>query len=362
VENLTRRVGVALHRRAVSDTAPDSDLASARERLDELFSEIVAALRHTEPPPASTPVVVLLSLLSEIKLREVLDEQVHHGRRSFRLVREGLAALRGASTTPALVDIAPAIVCSLGFDRAIVSRVVDSTWIPEKVHVADAAMWAEELLAVGRAQPQLLNSALVETEMVRRRVPILVHHVQGNPDVHRASADSRSYVAAPLTLDGKVVGFLHADCYYEQRLLTAADRQALAMFADGMSQALARTIALDQVEELRAGLDRMSHAMATTAMTWPAFGQASEQIPGPGLDPATGADAVPPHLALTRREIEVLRLMAAGETNGRIAQRLVITEGTAKSHVKHILRKLGAVNRADAVSQWLQTGPEAGMG
>jgi DNA-binding NarL/FixJ family response regulator len=61
---------------------------------------------------------------------------------------------------------------------------------------------------------------------------------------------------------------------------------------------------------------------------------------------------------LTRREVEVLRLMAAGDTNARIATRLVISEGTVKSHVKHILRKLGAANRAEAVSHWLRAGQE----
>jgi DNA-binding NarL/FixJ family response regulator len=63
---------------------------------------------------------------------------------------------------------------------------------------------------------------------------------------------------------------------------------------------------------------------------------------------------------LTRRELEVLRLMAAGDTNGRIARRLVISEGTVKSHVKHILRKLGAANRAEAVSRWLGMEHERG--
>ena len=48
----------------------------------------------------------------------------------------------------------------------------------------------------------------------------------------------------------------------------------------------------------------------------------------------------------TEREREVLELMVAGATNSTIAERLVITEGTVKSHVKHILRKLGAVNRS----------------
>jgi DNA-binding NarL/FixJ family response regulator len=65
----------------------------------------------------------------------------------------------------------------------------------------------------------------------------------------------------------------------------------------------------------------------------------------------------PPDIAgtgLTRREIEVLEWMARGETNGRIARRLSITEGTVKTHVQAILRKLGAANRAEAVSMWVQ--------
>ena len=37
-------------------------------------------------------------------------------------------------------------------------------------------------------------------------------------------------------------------------------------------------------------------------------------------------------------------------------RRLVIAEGTVKSHVKHILRKLDAANRAEAVSRWLRSG------
>jgi DNA-binding NarL/FixJ family response regulator len=66
--------------------------------------------------------------------------------------------------------------------------------------------------------------------------------------------------------------------------------------------------------------------------------------------------SVPMDSRLTRRGIEVLELMAAGDTNARIARRLVLSEGTVKSHVKNILRKLGAANRAEALSQWLRMG------
>ena len=55
---------------------------------------------------------------------------------------------------------------------------------------------------------------------------------------------------------------------------------------------------------------------------------------------------------LTRRELEVISMLAEGETNARIARRLVVSEDTVKTHVKHILRKLGVHNRAQAVSRY----------
>ena len=58
---------------------------------------------------------------------------------------------------------------------------------------------------------------------------------------------------------------------------------------------------------------------------------------------------------LTPREREVLALVAEGATNGQIAARLVITEDTAKSHVKRILRKLGAGNRVEVAAIYLRS-------
>jgi DNA-binding NarL/FixJ family response regulator len=57
---------------------------------------------------------------------------------------------------------------------------------------------------------------------------------------------------------------------------------------------------------------------------------------------------------LTRRELDVLELMVKGETNAGIARALVVGEGTVKFHVKNILRKLRASNRAEATSRYLR--------
>ena len=53
---------------------------------------------------------------------------------------------------------------------------------------------------------------------------------------------------------------------------------------------------------------------------------------------------------LTTREVEVLRLMARGQTNKQVAAQLKISEHTAKFHVSSVLSKLGARTRTEAVT------------
>ena len=59
---------------------------------------------------------------------------------------------------------------------------------------------------------------------------------------------------------------------------------------------------------------------------------------------------------LSERELEVLRLMARGASNHEIAEQLVITVGTVKSHINHILGKLAAHNRTEAVARARELG------
>jgi DNA-binding NarL/FixJ family response regulator len=59
---------------------------------------------------------------------------------------------------------------------------------------------------------------------------------------------------------------------------------------------------------------------------------------------------------LTSREIEVLKLVAGGNSNKLIAKALTLSEGTAKTHVKNIIRKLAARDRTHAVTLSLSRG------
>jgi DNA-binding NarL/FixJ family response regulator len=80
-----------------------------------------------------------------------------------------------------------------------------------------------------------------------------------------------------------------------------------------------------------------------------------------------GRKRIPPEIAaqiaehasdttLTRREVEVLQLIAAGNPNKLVADQLSVTEDTIKMHVKSILSKLGANDRTHAVTIGVKRG------
>jgi len=75
-----------------------------------------------------------------------------------------------------------------------------------------------------------------------------------------------------------------------------------------------------------------------------------QQHTAPRIDPGRLAEP------LTDRELEVLRLLAAGRSNQRIAHDLVVALDTVKKHVTHVLGKLGAANRTEAAARGRQLG------
>lgn len=77
--------------------------------------------------------------------------------------------------------------------------------------------------------------------------------------------------------------------------------------------------------------------------------------PEPRRSPLTG---------LSAREQEVLRCMAQGDSNGDIARKLYLAAPTVKSHVRHIMAKLGATSRVQAVliARSAGVGQESGLG
>lgn len=99
-------------------------------------------------------------------------------------------------------------------------------------------------------------------------------------------------------------------------------------------------------------VDELREAVVLAGLLHGRSGQTSE----PAAEVADGAvspDARPADV-LSRRELEVLRLIAEGAANSEIAERLFIADTTVQSHVQHILRKLHARNRTEAAARFLR--------
>jgi DNA-binding NarL/FixJ family response regulator len=83
---------------------------------------------------------------------------------------------------------------------------------------------------------------------------------------------------------------------------------------------------------------------------------AQEPAQGAETPPQAGPRQDPSIKGLTSREIEVLRLIAQGNSNLQIADNLVISRGTAKTHVQRIIQKLGVSDRTQAAVHAIKMG------
>jgi len=300
----------------------------------------------------------LVQLLLRIRDAEDLVHRMEMDRRARmeRTVREALLQFRGVASVDELSSCCPRVAHLVGLDRLMFSTVENSTWTPRSAYDANNPEWADAIVHSGQDQPQQLVSSLPEFDLLRRNEGILVTEVPQNERVYKAITEPAlctSYVASAIMPAGRLIGFLHADQYYHCGNVREIDRDLLALFAEGFGFALERALLIDRAatlhEELvRGATDTFRELMGEySARVGSELARAPEQ-----QNAANSGRLVAQEYGLTRRELDVLRLMAEGCNNARIAQRLVISAGTVKSHVKHILRKLRVASRAEAISLW----------
>ncbi|WP_067904658.1 LuxR C-terminal-related transcriptional regulator [Nocardia vaccinii] len=252
---------------------------------------------------------------------------------------EAITEFRSVTTAQALVDQAPEVIARLGFDRVLISRIDNGIWVPESMFVRCDQRWAQAIIQAGREEPTALES-VVEADVVDSANTFVVDEVQTHPRVHRSiAAVSRSdnYGVAPIVIEQSVVGMVHADRYVQGQRVFREECELLAVAAESLAVHLSRLVLLQQLQAVR----------ETAGRSWPTV---TPSVPSQSRMPNR---RIPPGQELTDRELDVMRLMSAGQTNYRIARRLDISEGTVKTHVSKILQKLNAANRAQAVSLWL---------
>lgn len=238
-----------------------------------------------------------------------------------------------------------------GFDRVMAMTVQESVLTIRNTYFRGAANLASEAHANASRYPIELTPARLETEMLRRRAPALVDIRDDDRAWHPIvdNINAVVYVATPILAFDRVVATVHGDVFYSGELPAAEHRDSLAVFATMCGSVLERALLMTQLTELRRSV--RTNASQMLALAAAEALPDTQPAPVPGQNPRLErTDPLP----LTRREIEVLTLMAHGATSAQIARRLVIAPDTVKTHSKNILRKLGASTRAEAVARFMR--------
>jgi DNA-binding NarL/FixJ family response regulator len=177
--------------------------------------------------------------------------------------------------------------------------------------------------ADGRAALDLIGATRPDVVLLDLRMPVLdgigtLRHLEG--------AQHRPAVLVLTTFDD--------------------DDEVLAALREGAQGYLLKDVTLEALlEAIRTLADGGQHIQ-------PAVSAALLQR----LAAGSARPSVPQHETLTDREVDVLRLMAAGWSNREIATALHLAEGTVKNHVSAILLKLGVRDRTRAVLRALDAG------
>jgi DNA-binding NarL/FixJ family response regulator len=196
--------------------------------------------------------------------------------------------------------------------------------LPDVEVVGTAADGEEALALAGELRPDviLMDLRMPRVDGVEATRRLRVSHPEIKVVVLTTYADDRSVLDA---LRAGALGYLTKDAGADEI------RQALQRVASGQA-AVDPAVQLHLIEAIAATTSTSTSTTAVTTTT------------------TTGAASAPqlPD-GLTPREAEVLGLIGAGLSNTEIAAQLFVSEATVKSHVNHMLPKIGARDRAQAV-------------
>lgn len=246
---------------------------------------------------------------------------------------------------------------ALGFERVLLTSTRDGMLRAEALHLSRGS--AAAVLSRLDERPVALEYPLIEGEIMRRRRAQIVRVDAGPAAAGYAFGQLlgwAEYIVAPVLLDGTVVGFFHADRDGAPLDQPDADRLVayVACWAIAYERAVIRhrlRVQRLEMRQMASWADARAAELGDGAIT---LDEGAPEIRAAAATPPTGVREDALRQLLTPREFEILRLIVRGETNVGIARTLVVSEGTVKFHVKNILRKLHASNRAEAVSRYMR--------
>jgi DNA-binding CsgD family transcriptional regulator len=324
-------------------------LDSLRQRLEQRIS-----LPSDPTADAATTAEILVTIL---RLQcELLDHDLARRVKSMSEIRHALGYLRGLPPRK-MIHAAPDVLSrELDFARTLISIVRGSLWLPQHLHIEEekADPHGRQFLEYIIDRQIQLADAPLETEVVRKRCGAFAPSPMDDKRTFKELVEASGcfgYIAAPITVQGRAIGILHVDRPEPHGIVTMDHLEQLEAFAECLSVAFESAALEEKAAQQRVEVDNVCDnvdellSRSARSVLWSLPGAVPIQLHNAyhrGEEPA-----VP---ALTAREREIMSHVATGATNHQIARCLVISEGTVKSHLKHIAKKLNTSSRAAAVA------------
>jgi DNA-binding CsgD family transcriptional regulator len=297
------------------------------------------------------------SPIGQTPLTDFLQAQVEarqmRARDRVDLVRSltaGIRRMKKAGSLQGLGRQARTELCEvLGFDSALLSFVEDEGFVVEESDhgIGGPTVIRRRECAAERACIRLRDTTRTnETDM------------PASPG-YQELLDSENYLVAPVIAKSRVVALIHVGRRGEGGV-TADDVDVLDAFASAYSLLHERMLNTERVQQQRTSIARAAARLTDEADRIAATAISFDVEDDTRLEPPTIAANSTLAATLSHRERQVFERLVLGASNAEIADELVITIETVKTHVKRILRKIGAINRSEAIALYMEetrTGP-----
>ncbi|MCV7301288.1 LuxR family transcriptional regulator [Mycobacterium barrassiae] len=279
-------------------------------------------------------------------LKAQVDARVLLGSHTSNVVRAltaGIRRMKKAGSLQGLGRQACIELCDgLAFDKALLSLVEDDVFLVEE---SDASLRGPTVIK--------RRGCVAERQCVRMRDAIRTNVDDAPPAPgYRELLGSADYLVAPVVADSMVVGLLHVSRH--EGGVSARDIDLLGTFAAAYSLLHERMLNTERVQRQRTSIARAAARLTEEADRIAAAAISLDVEYDNRGEPPTIAPDSTLAAALSNRERQVFERLVLGASNAAIADELVITVETVKTHVKRILRKIGAINRSEAIALYME--------
>ncbi|MBD0860319.1 LuxR family transcriptional regulator [Gordonia sp. zg691] len=378
---IVNRTTLAAHVDALIELAIVRGHAAARDELEAAVTEDAQARDHVRQAMlrgllsgayATDAMRRAAELLTDIEgvRRHRIAARIDSQRRCLDGIREIYTRLPEVPRAGLPVAVTTQVCDSLGFAKSMYSAVRGRVWAPTTIAISRQLGGFGELRRAvdGHVVPQ--GAAPREEDLMRHPRGMAVEYADTLHDTYKPLIDlsnPQGYVVVPVTVAGQVCAILHADRHDVP--IASTDLDALQVVGEVCALAEEAAVVRSRIDSenrrLRDELIAMERVLSDLESTRVSFGEVAsgERWDGEQRDGERqqGSANRSTSIRLTAREHEVLREVAGGLPNAEIATRLYMSEGTVKTHLRRVYRKLGISTRSEAAASYRSMYPGASV-